>query len=256
MPDTRHHRGAHPEDAALFAPDRLPALRAAFADTCWLLDRGYALKSTLALTGDRQRLVERQRLALARCACSEEQRRRRVAHQVSAAELQGRDLWIDGYNVVITLEAALSGAVVLIGRDGCVRDMASLHGTYREVSETTRAVELVGRAAAAWGVRRCRWLLDLPVGNSGRLKAHLLGVAAAAGWDWEAELVYSPDRLLRESPEIIASSDSVILDHCDRWFNATREIIAAAVPAARLIELTTERVDPAGDGTAPASGVP
>ncbi|MDO8540631.1 MAG: DUF434 domain-containing protein [Opitutaceae bacterium] len=129
MPDTRTHRGPHPEDAKLFAPAAVPALRGGYADLCWLLDRGYAMTSALELVGNRFSLRQRQRLALARCACSEEQRRRRAAHELPAGALAGAELWLDGYNLLISLEAALGGGVLLLGRDGCVRDLASLHGT-------------------------------------------------------------------------------------------------------------------------------
>ena len=37
VPDTRKHRGPHPEDARLFADAMLPRLRAAVADLSWLL---------------------------------------------------------------------------------------------------------------------------------------------------------------------------------------------------------------------------
>ena len=63
MPDRRKHRGPHPEDARLFAPEVWPLLREATADLCWLLSRGYADKSALRLVGDRYELVARQRAA-------------------------------------------------------------------------------------------------------------------------------------------------------------------------------------------------
>src|SRR5687768_12382774 len=102
MADTRVHRGAHPEDIQLFAKQHWPALRRATEDFCWLLDRGYALRSSLALVGDRHRLVQRQRLAVARCACSLEQRDRRCAHRIESEALAGRELWIDGFNLLVT----------------------------------------------------------------------------------------------------------------------------------------------------------
>jgi hypothetical protein len=207
-------------------------------DVCWLLDRGYAWRSALALVGDRHRLVQRQRLAVARCACSVEQRDRRWEHRVDPAAFTGSELWIDGYNLLITVESALSGGMVLVGRDGCCRDMASVHGTYRAVVETVRAAELVGKAAADWGVGRCRWLLDRPVGNSGRLKATLEEVARRYDWPWEVSLEVSPDRSLGDASAIVASSDSVVLDRCERWCNVGREIVMKQVPGARLLDLS------------------
>jgi hypothetical protein len=237
MPDTRSHRGAHPEDAGLFAAAHWPALRVATQEICWLLDRGYALRSALALVGDRHRLVQRQRLAIARCACSAEQRDRRSAHRVEPTALADRELWIDGYNLLITVESALAGGVILLGRDGCCRDMASVHGTYREVAETMCAAELIGMAAATWKIAKCRWLLDRPVGNSGRLKATLDHVAERFGWRWAVSLETNPDRMLGDTSAIVASSDSVVLDRCDRWCDVAREIVMRSTPEAFVVDL-------------------
>ena len=55
-------------------------------------------------------------------------------------------------------------------RDGCMRDLASLHGTWRRVEETTPSLEKLGAFVERLGLARCRWLLDAPVSNSGRLR--------------------------------------------------------------------------------------
>lgn len=237
MPDTRSHRGTHPEDAVLFARGQWPGLQSASADLHWLLDRGYAMRSSLELVGNRHALTERQRLALARCACSEQQKLRRRQHEVPVGALDGQPLWLDGYNLLISIESALSGGVVLHARDGCFRDLASLHGTYRAVSETGPALRLIGEALAAWGVSTCHWLLDRPVSNSGRLKNAMLELAAASGWSWDVQLEFSPDKLLSESPATVASADSVVLDRCARWANVAREIISTRVPSAWVVPL-------------------
>lgn len=238
MPDTRTHRGAHPEDAALFAPERQPELRTACGELSWLFDRGYAPRSALALVGDRHNLTQRQRIAVARCACAAAARDRRLSHEVNVANLRQTETWIDGYNLLISLEAALGGGVVLQARDGCFRDLASLHGTYRTVAETEPAIRLAGEALAGWGVRRCHWLLDRPVSNSGRLKTFLLSIASDRGWDWQVDLEFSPDALLARAPGVVATSDSAVLDRCEAWANIAREIITAHVPAVFLVDLS------------------
>lgn len=243
MADNRLHRGAHPEDAEIFAPPHWPALLSATSDVCWLLDRGYALRSALALVGDRHRLVQRQRLAVARCACSREQLNRRSAHRVEPAALTGRELCIDGFNLLVTIESALAGGVVLFGRDGCCRDMASVHGTYREVAETTRAAQLVGAATAKWNVAKCRWLLDRPVGNSGRLRATLETIAREFGWNWEVSLEFSPDHIMGATTDVVASSDSGVLDRCDRWCNVAREVITAHLKNVFTLDLGPDELN-------------
>jgi len=237
LPDKRSHRGPHPEDAALFAPALMPLLVEATADLSWLLTRGYSGVGALKLVGDRHQLSARQRTAVARSACSDQDLARRRAHQVGPEELRGRPLWIDGYNVLTTVEAALAGGILLAARDGALRDMASMHGSYRKVVETRPALELLGETAVALGVSACVWYLDRPVSNSGRLKTIMAALAAERGWNWSIELVPNPDAVLSQTDQIVATADSVILNRCHWWFNFGRETVARRVPQARAIEL-------------------
>lgn len=240
MPDHRKHRGPHPEDTELFRSQDVPGLWQAMRDLSWLLTRGYATPSALKLVGDRYALNARQRLAVGRCACSDAAVGRRQQHEVHAIDLRERELWIDGYNVLTSVEAALAGGVLLHARDGCYRDMASMHGSYRKVEETAPAIQLLGDALAAWGVATSVWLLDRPVSNSGRLKTMLGEIAAERGWHWQIDLVPDPDKVLIECDQIVASADSQILDQAQRWFNLARTVIESQIPNHWVVELTDE----------------
>ncbi|MBL7215775.1 MAG: DUF434 domain-containing protein [Phycisphaerae bacterium] len=225
MPDKRSHRGPHPEDAKLFTADTQAVLSHATADMSWLLSRGYADKSSLKLIGDRYNLTKRQRMAVMRCGCSDRQSEHRTARQVPPEGVADRPVVLDGYNVLITVEAALGGGVLFIARDGCVRDLASIHGTYRKVAETLPAIEIIAEALNKLQVRDVTWFLDKPVSNSGRLKQLIGQYAAEKGLKWTVELVQNPDKDLIESDSIIASSDSVVLDNCNQWFNLAGFIV-------------------------------
>jgi hypothetical protein len=177
MPDKRIHRGPHPSDVKLFSPAMLTDLRAAITDYSLLLTKGYAEKSTLKLVGDRFALTERQRLATMRSACSDQHLTGRQKTEVKIGNLANQPIAIDGYNLLITVEAAMSGGVIFKGRDGCFRDLASIHGTYRRVTETIPAIKLIGDFLKQISVTKALWLLDSPVSNSGRLKT-LIGELA------------------------------------------------------------------------------
>jgi hypothetical protein len=240
VPDHRAHRGPHPDDAALFAPDAIDSLRKAVADLSWLLSRGYADPSAQKVVGDRYNLTVRQRTAVMRCACTDEARERRRAKRASPDEIRGKVLLLDGYNVLTTVEAALAGGVILVGRDGAVRDVASMHGTWRKVEETQRAIELIGEVAREdFGVAMLDWFLDRPVSNSGRLQAMLVQTSAEHHWGWLAQLVPNPDSILAAMPDpaIVATADSVILDRCRRWFPLAGEVVRRRVPNAWVIDL-------------------
>lgn len=240
MPDQQRHRGAHPLDAKLFAPSQLGALREAVADFSWLLERGYASKSALQLVGNRFSLHERQRLAVMRCACSETARQRRTATRFEIEKIKGQTLHLDGYNILTIIESALAGGVVLLCRDEVMRDIASMHGTFRRVEETQPAIELIGKWLSFWGASKVVWWLDSPVSNSGRLKTALLETASSRGWEWESHLVFDADTALKklEEPGMVVTADSVILDAGVPWVNLGREIIERAVPGAWILDLS------------------
>ena len=254
MADKRHHRGPDPEDERLFAPHAGAALRSATRDLCWLLTRDYPVPSALELVGNRYALTRRQRIAVGRCACADEALRRRRAHELEPPQVRGQELWLDGYNVLTAIEAALAGGVILLGCDGCYRDLAGVHGRYRKLDETIPALRLVGKLTAGWMVRGCCWWLDRPVSNSGRLKGLILEVAAEEGWDWQVETAFNPDKVLIQSAEIVATSDSAILDRCGRWINLTRLVIDLHVPQAHVVDLCLAAADrPAGCAREPTT---
>jgi hypothetical protein len=238
MPDRRRHRGPHPQDDELFAPAHHGVLREALADLCWLLGRGYSDVAALELVGNRYELRARQRLAVQRCACADAARAQRQARRVSSEALRGRDLAIDGFNCVVTLESAMSGGLVLVGRDGACRDLASVHGSYRRVAETLAAVEAVAEHLAAVQVRDVLWYLDRPVSNSGRLAALIRDVGAARGLAWQVELVFAPDRALITDPaRVVASGDAWVLDRAAAWVDLVGAIIRERAPGAWLLAL-------------------
>ncbi len=212
-------------------------LREAVADLSWLLSRDYSFNAALKLVGDRYRLTVRQRMAVRRCACSDKSLIWRRAHECLPASLKGQSLLIDGLNILIGIESALSGGLLFIGRDGCLRDLASVHGTWRRVIETRQAIYLLGECLTYLGVAHVRLLLDQPVGNSGRLKGFLTKAATEHGWPWQIELHHNPDKILVQSQIPVATSDSHVLDQAEAWVNLLAFIIAQRLPHACVIDL-------------------
>lgn len=225
MPNRQKHRGQHSSDIRLFNETWIQTLQEAVRDLSMLLSRGYPEDASLKLVGDRYRLHKRQRQALMRAACSDKAVARRHRNLLDEEVLGQEEIWIDTYNLLITIESFLSDGIVLYCRDGCYRDLASVHGTYRKVEETVPAIRLIGQSLAALKVGLVKWHLDAPVSNSGRLKGILLEEAQKQDWLWEAELYNNPDKVLIEAQGVVVSSDSWVIDHAKCWFNLTRFII-------------------------------
>ncbi|HEX8000964.1 MAG TPA: DUF434 domain-containing protein [Pyrinomonadaceae bacterium] len=235
-PDNRQHRGSHPADRRLFESAQLPALRRATAELSWLLSREYALKSALKLVGDRYNLTERQRLAISRAACSDASLERRAECSLAVSNIGGQRLLVDGFNLIITIEAALGGGPLLVCRDDCIRDLSSVHGSYRSVEETEKAIRLIGASLAALNPLAVRWLLDRPISNSGRLAARIKELAHEQNWPWTIDVIFNPDAELASSAEIVVTSDSAVLDRAGRWINLNAYLIGRHISQAWLID--------------------
>ena len=236
-PDKRQHRGPHAEDRRLFDAEQIPRLRLATDELSWLLTRGYTMKSSLKIVGDRHGLAERQRLAVSRAACADHSASRRSELCVPFRSLRRERLIVDGFNILITIEAALSGGALLLCRDGCIRDLSSVHGSYRSVSETERAILLIGEELDRAAPQTVRWLLDKPISNSGRLAERIRRLCAEKGWDWSVEVVFNPDAEIKATDEIAVTSDSTVLDQVRRWTNLNAHIISERLTNSWIVDL-------------------
>lgn len=229
------HRGPAPEDVERFAPARRAALRTAVQELSWLLTRGYAERSALALVGNRHELPARARTAVSRCAASETAAAARRARRVEPAELAGATVHVDGFNAIITGESVWSGGVVLRGLDGAHRDLASVHGTYARVEETGEVLDALADVLAP--AAEVVWYLDRPVSNSGRLAGMLRACGQQRGLRWEVELVWDPDRVLVGSDAVVATADARILDGGVRWVDLPGALVPRAAGRAWVVDL-------------------
>lgn len=218
-------RGYVPEDERYFSPEAIEIMRMASRHIRYLLDEGYDLKQTSTFVGNHFLLSERQRLAIVRSLASEKQLSGRKKKLVPMDQLAGQEVWIDGFNTIITLEVLLNRSVLFRCMDGTIRDLAALRGTYRLIPETDGAVQMLLESLKNAGVRKIKILLDQPVSNSGRLKTRIADIAEETGCsDLDIQILRDVDRTLYDKGLVI-TSDSVILDHCRSWVNLTAECV-------------------------------
>lgn len=218
------HRGAHPEDEAQFAPSQLATLRAAVHDLAWLRTRGYGSSST-KIVGDRYQLTRRQRDAVARSACSDSERAHRLVRRLGPEALEGRQIDVDGFNVLISVEGLLGGAYLFVGRDRAYRDVDPVQGTYRLVAETGPAVQAIRSTVTELRITGLTWWLDAQVSNVGRLQTKLLELAPEA-LGWEVRIHQSVDVALVVRDRVVATSDSAVLDRVNDWCSLEQHVCA------------------------------
>lgn len=231
-------RGYTPEDERNFSPDAVERMRIASRHIQYLINEGYDLKQATVFVGNHFLLSERQRLAIMRSVAKDQDLAERKSKQLPLSELKGKEVWIDGFNTVITLEVLLSDSLLFTCMDGTIRDLAALRGTYRLIPETTEAVRLMFDILQEASVGKVNILLDEPVSNSGRLKSLIAETAESKysssliaetaeqnkSFDLDIRILRDVDRTLYGKEGVI-TSDSIILDHCTSWFNLTSECL-------------------------------
>ncbi|MBO4478006.1 MAG: DUF434 domain-containing protein [Lachnospiraceae bacterium] len=215
-------RGFVPEDARNFSPQALETMRQASRHICYLIDEGYDLKSASTFVGNHFMLSERQRLAVVRSIDPKEVLEARKTKELET--VAGGEVWIDGFNTIITLEVLLSDSVLLTCMDGTIRDLASLRGTYRIIPETEQAVRMLFETLQEMNVETAHILLDEPVSNSGRLKTLIAEIGEEYRVRPDIRILRDVDRALWDCANVI-TSDSIILDHCISWVNLMKRCL-------------------------------
>jgi len=227
-------RGYSPDDERNFTGTGLMTLGRAAKDLCYLLGRGFPLKSASVFVGDHYLLSERQRVALSRVAAAESDIVEREKKRLQPEAVAGKEVNIDGFNAIITLEVALSGSPVLACLDGSYRDLAGLRGTYRLIGRTDEAIRLIIHKMQTLDAARAVFWLDAPVSNSGRLKTRIAELAEEAGLPVGIELAANVDAVLYGCSNVV-SSDSVILDRCPSWLNLNG-LLVPGMPGAWVVK--------------------
>jgi len=228
-------RGPNPRDPILFNEKALPKLSQATIDLCYLYQRKYAEGAALKLVGDHFQLQKRQRLAIMRSAADLTSLSMRNAKHVD--DLRDQTLEIDGFNLIILMETALGGGLLMRGADGTLRDLGSVHGNYRTVGRTREGIEIVGKWLEDKGVAKVKWWLDKPVSNSGRLVTMIYELAEQHGWPWEAQTELRVDHTLSHSENVVVTTDKMIIEKCQHWTNLGLHIVTSTVPDAWMIYL-------------------
>ena len=217
-------RGYVPEDERNFAPEAIHIMQTASRHVRYLINEGYDLKQASTFVGNHFLLSERQRLAIMRSLATNEQLAGRRDRQVQITDLDDKEVWIDGFNTIITLEVMLCEGILFECMDGTIRDLAALRGTYRLIPETSEAVRTMLQTLQEGRISKATILLDEPVSNSGRLKALIADIGEEFAFGLDIQILRDVDRSLYGRENVI-TSDSVILDHCVSWVNLAAECL-------------------------------
>lgn len=230
-------RGFFEEDKRWFSNNKVEKLQKAQEEILYLIDREYNIAPVVTFVGDRYQFSTRQRDALKRSTCKSIKISARKEKSLNIEYIKDKTLYIDGFNLIITLEVALSQGTLIYCNDGNIRDLAGLRGTYKLIDKTDKAIELIGLFLNNYKPKEVIFYLDAPVSNSGNLKSKILEYSNNWNFSTEVELVNNADIILEKLDNVV-SSDSLIIDRCKSYFNINKSIIKMYIKEANIINLS------------------
>ncbi|MDR3598608.1 DUF434 domain-containing protein [Clostridium sp.] len=229
-------RGYVLTDAKEFNDKNLELIKRAQEDIFMMIERGYPIKGVSTFVGNHHLLSERPRLAIMRATSLSKDIEKRE-NKLIKNNFKGKTIYIDGLNLIITLEVALSESTVIKCMDGTIRDLAGLRGTYKLIDKTDMALHIIGEKLEEMKIGKVIFYLDSPVSNTGRLKMRILELLTKYTYNVEVELVYNADIIL-ETKSYVVTSDAIILNKCESWINLAYDIVSEKLPKLKYIDLS------------------
>lgn len=191
----------------------------AAVDFRYLLNRGYPRKAALEMVGNRYGLNFDERHLLHRATFSDQNSAQRRKKKIASGKIRDTDLAIDGHNVLITIEAGLSGRPLILGDDGFVRDISGLSASFRKSKKTGEALHLIFETLKKLNPRHTLFLFDAPMSQSGELAQDTRERLKKEKLTGDAQAVKVPEKTLIDFPGVVATSDTALIDQSKRVFD-------------------------------------
>jgi hypothetical protein len=219
---------------------KMEDLQEAAIDFHYLLNRGYPRKTSLEIVGNRYNLSFDQRHLLHRGIYSDSDAKARRKKKVPLQKLRDKKIAIDGHNVLITIEAALSGRPLILSNDGFIRDISGLSGNFKMTDISGKAIHLILDALKKTKPFHVLFLFDAPISKSGLLAYEVREQLRNDDLPGDAMAVKVPEKILLGFKGIVATSDTAIIDQSIEVFDLAGHIVMARIKPPSLLRLKTE----------------
>ena len=204
-------------------------LQNASEDFRYLLIRRYPRKAALELVGNRYGLTYDERHLLHRGVFSSKDSQARRKKRIPIKQIRNKDLAIDGHNVIITIEAGLSGRPLVLADDGFVRDISGLSGSFTKSEVTEKAIQLILKVLKKRKPHKIIFLFDAPISMSGRLAEEIRDRLKRDNLLGDAMAVKVPEKILIGFSGIVATSDTDIIDRSKKVLDLAGYVITKRI---------------------------
>jgi len=187
-----------------------------------LLNKDYKKKMALDFVCNHYSLKKEDRNILARTTYSKDVSAETMGKESSSEDLNGEELLIDAYNVIITIESVLFDDP-LVCDDGVVRDGRGVFGKYEITEKTVTSLERINDFLKKKGILKAVFFIDKNVSKSGDLASAI----RAFDWDSDVDAILSEkvDSTLRSKKALVATADYGIIKYVDRFVDIPKSLL-------------------------------
>lgn len=195
-------------------------------DMKYLLDRGYPKKYALNFVSNHYLLSKDVRNLLSRTVHSRNTSLKRCKKLISPYDITSKAVVIDGFNVLITIEAMLRGHSLFIGTDSIVRDLEQSHGKYKKSQFTEMALFLIFLILNELHPKESITFFDSQVSYSKKILSHATCISTKFNVRSKLYLEKTVDSIIKKAYSteeyVILTSDSIIIDSVTFVFDLPR----------------------------------
>jgi len=200
------------------------SLDKASQDLKYLLDRNYTRTTAINLVVNRYKLSEKNRNLLHRYVFPEKEIRAHRKKLCPLRRMRGKKIVIDGYNVLITVEAVLEGKDAILGMDGILRDVKGIFSKYKFDKNSEKATDKILEKLKKFSPSFTLFIFDSQISKSGELAAFVRERMEEHGLTGDAITSPHADKEIKKLNCITLSSDSIIIENVDRVIDLPSKI--------------------------------
>lgn len=165
-------------------------------------------------------LDQKARNYLARSVFSDSISQNRRSKIINFKDIKGNILFLDGYNVIITVDSILNDYEVILADDGLLRDVQGIFGKYKFNSSTNAVLSLIFNCISKYPPQEIKFYLDRQVSFSGKLGQEINEILKKYDLNGSSVLSNNVDYHLTQecirSICIAATSDGIIVDKVEK----------------------------------------
>ena len=193
-------------------------------DFKYLLDRNYRKDSALNFVSDHYRLNKKQRNELLRSVFSGKEIKNHKSKLTSIWRIAGKNIAIDGFNVLITAESILSGKKVIRCMDGHIRDVSGIYGKYKINENTKGAIEKILSTLKKYKPKYVLWVFDSQISRSGELASLVRWELQKFGLCGGAKTSKNADSEIKKLNWITLTGDTAIMEKVSKVVDIAKQL--------------------------------